>query len=85
MTIYKCECGDFKKEIKKISIVYRDKKWVTKDAICPCNKYMESEPEEGMPTIKRTEESLSRKKKRDYLWEGAKEKLIGKRGINEDF
>ena len=46
---------------------------------------MESEPEEGMPTIKRTEESLSRNKKRDYLWKGAKEKLIGERGINEDY
>ena len=46
---------------------------------------MQSEPEEGMPTIKRTESSLSRNKKRDYLWDSAKEKLIGDRGINEDY
>jgi hypothetical protein len=44
---------------------------------------MDSEPEEGMPSLKRTEPSLS--KRRDMLWDGAKEKLIGERGINEDF
>jgi hypothetical protein len=36
-----------------------------------------------MPSLKRTEPSLS--KKGDKLWEGAKEKLIGERGINEPF
>jgi hypothetical protein len=40
---------------------------------------------EGMPSIKRTEASLSKKKRGDKLWEGAKEKLIGERGINESF
>jgi hypothetical protein len=44
---------------------------------------MDSEPEEGMPTIKRTEPSLT--KRRDKLWAGAKEKLVGERGINESF
>jgi hypothetical protein len=44
---------------------------------------MDSEPEEGMPTIKRTEPSLT--KRRNKLWEGAKEKLVGERGINESF
>ena len=44
---------------------------------------MDSEPAEVMPTIKRTEPSLS--KRRDKLWAGAKEKLIGERGINESF
>jgi hypothetical protein len=85
MTLYRCECEEFEKDIKKISIVYRDKKWVTKGSECPCGKYMDSEPEEGMPTIKRTEASLSRKKKGDYLWNSAKEKLVGERGINDDF
>ena len=85
MTLYRCECGEFEKDIKKISIVYRDKKWVTKGSECPCGKYMDSEPEEGMPTIKRTEASLSRKKKGDYLWDSAKEKLVGERGIKDDF
>ena len=46
---------------------------------------MDSEPAEGMPEIKRTEASLSRKKRGDKLWESAKEKLVGERGINENF
>ena len=46
---------------------------------------MDSEPLEGMPSLKRTEESLSKKKRGDKLWDSAKEKLIGDRGINEDF
>ena len=82
---YKCECGDYKKEIKKISIVYRDGNWVTKGSECPCGKYMTSEPKEGMPTIKRTEASLSKKKRHEKLWDGAKEMLLGERGINDDF
>jgi len=46
---------------------------------------MDSEPLEGIPSLKRTEESLSKNKRHDKLWDGAKEKLIGERGINEDF
>jgi hypothetical protein len=85
MALYKCECGEHQKEIKKISIVYRDNKWITKGSECPCGKYMESEPQEGMPSIKRTEASLSKKKRGDKLWDSAREKIIGERGINEDF
>ena len=83
MTLYRCSCGKVEKEIPKATIVYRDGKWVTKEAECGCGLYMDSEPTEGMPNLKRTEPSLS--KKRDKLWEGAKEKLIGERGINEPF
>ena len=83
MTVYKCECGKEEKEIGKATIVYRDNKWVCKEAKCSCGKYMESEPTEGIPTLKRTEPSLT--KRRDKLWKGAKEKLIGERGINDDF
>jgi len=83
MALYKCKCGEHQKEIHKQVIVFRDGAWVTKGSECPCGKFMESEPEEGMPTIKRTEPSLS--KKRDMLWDSAREKLIGERGINEDF
>ena len=50
---------------------------------CECGKYMDSEPTEGIPTLQRTEPSLS--KNRDNLWAGAKEKLVGERGINESF
>jgi len=83
MTIYKCECGQEQKDILKATIVLREGKWVAKEAICSCNKYMNSEPVEGMPNLRRTEASLS--KNRDKLWEGAKEKLTGERGVNEPF
>ena len=81
MTKYVCKCGK-EKDLGKVTIVLKDK-WVAKEALCECGKYMDSEPEEGMPNLKRTEPSLS--KKRDMLWDGAKEKLIGERGINEDY
>ena len=83
MTLYKCKCGKTK-EISKATIAYIDGEWETKEALCEsCGKYMDSEPLEGMPSLKRTEESLSNKG--DKLWDGAKEKLLGERGINEPF
>ena len=82
MTLYTCECGKTK-EISTASIVYRDEKWVTKQAECECGLYMTSEPTEGIPSLQRTEPSLT--KRRDSLWAGAKEKLVGERGINESF
>jgi hypothetical protein len=82
MTLYKCKCGKTK-DIAKATIAYIEGEWQTKEALCECGKYMDSEPLEGIPSLKRTEESLS--KNRDNLWAGAKEKLVGERGINEDF
>jgi hypothetical protein len=82
MTLYKCICGN-KEEIGKATLSLRDGKWRTIQALCDCGEWMESEPEDGMPNLKRTEPSLS--KRRDMLWDGAKEKLIGERGINEDY
>jgi hypothetical protein len=83
MTLYKCKCGKTK-ELSTATIVNIDGEWETKEALCkPCGKYMQSEPLEGMPSQIRTEESLS--KNRDKLWAGAKEKLVGERGINESF
>jgi|TARA_R110001583_G_scaffold59860_6_gene178092 hypothetical protein len=82
MTEYKCKCGKTK-DISKATISYIDGEWQTKEALCKCGKYMDSKPLEGMPSQIRTEESLS--KNRDNLWKGAKEKLIGERGINEDY
>ncbi len=75
MTLYSCECGKTM-EIGKATIVYRDGKWVTKEALCECGKYMDSEPTEGMPSLKRTEPTLTMK--RDKLWEGATEKIRSK-------
>ena len=82
MTLYTCECKKETKEVSKAKIVYRDKKWVA-DVMCSCKKYMDSRPVEGMPSLKRTEASLS--KKGDKLWDSTKEKLLGERGINEPF
>ena len=82
MTLYKCECGK-EKEIWNATVFYIDDEWQTKEALCKCGKYMDSKPLEGMPSQIRTEETLS--KKGDKLWAGAKEKLIGERGINEDY
>ena len=82
MTLYTCECGE-SKDIGKATIVYREGKWVCKEAKCSCGKWMDSKPEEGMPTLRRVEPSLS--KNRDKLWDGAKEKLLGERGINDSF
>tara|TARA_R100001015_G_C4631630_1_gene194297 strand:+ start:1970 stop:2230 length:261 start_codon:yes stop_codon:yes gene_type:complete len=85
MALYKCECCKYTKEIKKIVIVCREGKWVTKGSECPCGKYMQSEIQDGMPQIIRTEQSLSKHKKHDKLWDSAKEKIIGERGINDNF
>ena len=85
MTLYKCKCGKTK-ELSVATIVFIDGEWETKEALCkPCGKYMQSKPLEGMPSQIRTEESLSKSKRHDKLWAGAKEKLIGDRGINDDF
>ena len=75
MTLYTCECGNTR-DIAIATIVHRDGKWVTKEALCECGKWMDSEPTEGMPSLKRTEPSLSMK--RDKLWEGATEKIRSK-------
>ena len=85
MTLYICDCGKHEKDFGKVTLKYIQGKFRASEAICPCGKYMDSEPAEGMPKIKRTEASLSKKKKADYLWDSTKEKLIGERGVHEDF
>mgnify|MGYP001183882132 CR=1 FL=1 len=82
MTLYTCKCCKESKDVGKTKIIYVDGSWVA-DVMCSCGKYMDSEPAEGMPNLIRTEPTLT--KKRDNLWAGAKEKLIGERGINESF
>ena len=73
MTRYKCECGK-EKDLAKATIVLIDGKWVAKAALCECGLYMDSKPTEGMPSLKRTEPSLS--KKNDRLWKDTKEKFL---------
>ena len=82
MTLYTCKCGKETKEVSKAKIIYVDNAWVA-DVMCSCGKHMDSKPVEGMPSLKRTEPSLT--KKGDKLWDSAKEKLCGERGINEPF
>jgi hypothetical protein len=84
MTLYKCTCGN-EEEIGKATLALRDGRWRTIQALCDCGLWMDAEPEEGMPSLIRTEDSLSKKKKGNRLWDSAKEKLIGKRGVNEPF
>ena len=83
MNLYRCRCEKKEKEVSKATIVLRDKKWVCKEEQCSCYKYIDSKPTDSIPNLKRTEPSLS--KHRDKLWAGAKETLIGERGINEDY
>ena len=82
MTLYRCTCGK-SKEIGKASLAFMEGRWRTIQAICDCGLWMDSEPEEGMPSLRRTEPSLS--KKGDKLWDRAKERLCGERGVNEPF
>jgi len=73
MTLYRCKCGKQEEEVCKAKIIFKDNTWVS-DVKCKCNKYMTSEPVEGMPTLIRTEASLNKK---DKLWSKAKERLTG--------
>lgn len=84
MTLYKCECGN-EENIGKTTLALRDGRWRSIHALCDCGLWMEAEPEEGMPSLIRTEASLSKKKRHNKLWKRAKEKLLGERGINESF
>ena len=74
------------KELMKATIKVIDGKVRTQEAYCEkCEEYMQEYDKSfnGFPSLIRTEPTLS--KKRDKLWEGAKEKLLGERGINEPF
>ena len=80
-----CNCCQETKDLQKATIVLREGRWVTKEALCSCGKYMQELEKDfdGFPNLIRTEPTLS--KKRDKLWDSAKEKLCGERGINESF
>ena len=85
MLKYICNnCGETK-DLMKATLEVVKGKVRTKEALCKCGEYMQEIEKDfdGFPCLIRTEPTLS--KKRDKLWEGAKEKLIGERGINESF
>ena len=77
-------CGEAK-HLMRAPLKVIDGKIRTVEALCKCVEYMQEEEKDfdGFPCLIRTEPSLS--KKGDKLWDGAKEKLIGERGINEPF
>ena len=81
-----CNTCNETKELQKATIKVIDGKVRTQEAYCEkCNEWLQEVEKDfdGFPSLIRTEPSLS--KKGDKLWEGAKEKLIGERGINEPF
>ena len=77
-------CGETK-DLMRATLKEIDGKIRTVEALCKCGEYMQEIEKDfdGFPCLIRTEPTLS--KKGDKLWEGAKEKLIGERGINDDF
>ena len=82
MMKYKCKCGK-EKELTKATIEMVKGKVRCKQAKCKCGKYMQETEKDfdGMPNIISNESS----KKNDKLWDSAKEKLCGERGINDNF
>ena len=78
------KCGETK-DLMRATIKEIDGKIRTVEALCNCGEYMQEIEKDfdGFPCLIRTEPTLS--KKGDKLWDSAKEKLIGERGINEDF
>ena len=85
MLKYICnKCGETK-DLMKATLEVVDGKVRTKEALCKCGQYMQEIEKDfdGFPCLIRTDPTLSNK--RDKLWDSAKEKLIGERGINEPF
>jgi hypothetical protein len=85
MLKFQCNNCSRTKELMKATIKVIDGKVIIEEALCECGEYMQEIEKKftGFPDIIRTEPTLS--KKRDKLWDGAKEKLCGERGINEPF
>jgi len=85
MLKYICNKCSETKDLMKATLEVIKGKVRTKEAKCKCGEYMQEAEKDfdGFPSLIRTEESLS--KKGDKLWDGAKEKLCGERGINEPF
>ena len=85
MLKYQCNnCGETK-DLMRATLEVVKGKVRTKQAKCKCGEYMQEIEKDfdGFPCLIRTEPTLS--KKGDKLWDSAKEKLCGERGINDDF
>jgi len=85
MLKYICNKCNETKELTKATLKVIEGKVRTIEAICKCGEYMQELEKDfdGFPSLIRSEETLT--KKGDKLWERTKEKLIGERGVNEDF
>ena len=85
MLKYICnKCGETK-DLMRATLEIVKGKVRTKEALCKCGEYMQEIEKDfdGFPSLIRTDEALSNKG--DKLWDSAKEKLLGERGINEDY
>ena len=78
-----CNTCNETKDLMKATIKVIDGKVRTQEAYCEkCNEWLQEVEKEfdGFPSLIRTEPTLS--KKGDKLWDSAKEKLLGERGVN---
>jgi hypothetical protein len=82
MLKYQCKCGETK-DLMRATLEVVEGKVRCKQAKCKCGEYMQEVEKDfnGMPNIIRNESY----NKGDKLWDSAKEKLCGERGINEKF
>ena len=60
MALFICAKCKNEKELKKQTLFFFKKKWIVKEALCKCGKYMEAETQEGFPYLLRTEPSLKK-------------------------
>ena len=85
MLKYQCNnCGETK-DLMRATLEVVEGKVRTKEAKCKCGEYMQEVEKDfdGFPCLIRTDPTLGNK--RDKLWDSATEKLVGDRGINENF
>tara|TARA_R100001530_G_C4321449_1_gene155989 strand:+ start:720 stop:908 length:189 start_codon:yes stop_codon:yes gene_type:complete len=62
MTKYKCEKCGLEKELQKATLTLINGSWETKEGYCvKCEIYMSSKPKDGIPSLIRTEETLTKK------------------------
>lgn len=58
MALFICKKCKKEKELQKQTLIFVEKKWRVKQALCKCGKYMETPTKEGIPYLIRTEPSL---------------------------
>ena len=61
MTLYKCNNCKNEKKLTKATIKIIGGKVEVAEALCECGHYMKAKPNDGMPSLIRTEPTLTRK------------------------